>query len=74
MQLGEQTQSAANCLPPAEVPSHLAVGDFERNGEIGGRGVEGGNRERVCAYHCVTTVKEKKPVIFENNVRSKAWL
>ena len=74
MQLGEQTQSATNCIPPAEVPSNLAVGDFERNGEIGGRGVEGGKRERVFAYHCVTTAKKKIPVIFENNVRSKAWL
>ena len=27
-------QSAANCIPPAEVALNLAVGDFERNGEI----------------------------------------
>ena len=58
MQLGEQAQSAANCIPPAEVALHLAVGAFERNGKIGGRGVEGGKRERVFAYHCVKTVKK----------------
>ena len=40
VQFGEHTQSAANCIPPAEVALNLAVGDFERNGEIGGLGVE----------------------------------
>ena len=40
MQFGEHTQSAANCIPPAEVALNLAVGDFERNGEMGpGEGV-----------------------------------
>ena len=33
MQLGEHTQSAANCIPPAEVALNLEFGDFERNGE-----------------------------------------
>ena len=47
MQFVEHTQSAANCIPPAEVALNLAVGDFERNGEIGGRGVEGGTREYI---------------------------
>ena len=35
VQLGEHTQSAANCIPPAEVALNFAVGDFQRNGEIG---------------------------------------
>ena len=59
MQFGEHTQRAANyCTPLAEVALNLAVGDFERNGEIGGRDVEGGKRERVFEYHCVKTVKK----------------
>ena len=60
MQFGEHTQSAANCIPPAEVALNLAVGDFERNGEMGPGegGVERGKRERVFDYHCVETVKK----------------
>ena len=34
VQFGEHTQSAANCIPPAEVGLNLAFGDFERNGYI----------------------------------------
>ena len=43
MQFGEHTQSAANCIHPAEVALHFAFGDFERNGDIAlgrGEGVE----------------------------------
>ena len=58
MQFGEHTQRAANCIPPAEVALNLAVGDFEGNGEIGGRDAEGGKRERVFEYRCVKTVKK----------------
>ena len=71
VQFGEHTQSAANCIPPAEVALNLAVGDFERNGEIGGLGVEQGKRERVFEYDCVKTAKKNINVIFEDNVRSK---
>ena len=39
VQFGKHTQSSANCIPPAELALNLAVGDFERNGEIGGRDV-----------------------------------
>ena len=62
MQLGGgHTQSAANCIPPAEVALNLAVGDFERNGEMGPGegGVERGKRERIFEYHCVKPVNEK---------------
>ena len=41
---GEHTQSEANCIPPDEVALNSAVGDFERNGEIGIRG--GGGVEK----------------------------
>ena len=41
--IGEHTSTAVNCIPPAEVALNLAVGDFERNGDIyghwGGMGV-----------------------------------
>ena len=47
MQFGEHTQSAANCIPPAEVALNLAVGDFERNGEMG-PGEGGGCRARIA--------------------------
>ena len=47
MQLGGNTQSAANCIPPGEVALIFAVGDFDRNGEIGGRVVERGKLERI---------------------------
>ena len=36
VQFGEHTQSAANCIPPAEVALNLEFGDFERNGYIHG--------------------------------------
>ena len=42
MQLGEHTQSAANCIPPAAVALNLAVGDFDRNGVIWALGKGGG--------------------------------
>ena len=32
---------AANCIPPAEVALNLAFGDFEKNGDIYGRGGRG---------------------------------
>ena len=34
--IGEHTSTAVNCIPPAEVALNLAVGDFERNGDIYG--------------------------------------
>ena len=47
MEFGEHTQSAANCIPPAEVELNLAFGDFERNGDINGHwgGVRGSSEE-----------------------------
>ena len=61
VQLGEHTQSAANCIPPAEVALNLAVGDFERNGEIGIGEGGGGVKNKLLN------------VLFENSVRNKAW-
>ena len=58
MLFGEHTQSAANCIPPAEVALNLAVGDFERNVEMDPGGVERGKGERVFDYHCVKTVEK----------------
>ena len=63
-------QSAANCIPPAEVALNLAFGDFERNGDIYGHW--GGVRVRarktrasnLFEYHCVTTVKKKYKTFF----------
>ena len=47
--IGEHTSTAVNCIPPAEVALHLAVGDFERNGYIyghwGGMGVSSEENE-----------------------------
>ena len=47
MQFGGHTQSAANCIPPAKVALNLAVGYFERNGEMAicGEGRGGGSSE-----------------------------
>ena len=45
--LGEHTQS----IPPAEVAFNLAVGDFERNGEMGIGG--GGGVSSEESYHCL---------------------
>ena len=47
MQFGGHTQSAANCIPPAEVALNLAVGYFERNGEMAicGEGRGGSSEE-----------------------------
>ena len=47
--IGEHTSTAVNCIPPAEVALNLAVGDFERNGDIyghwGGMGVSSEENE-----------------------------
>ena len=60
MQLGEHTQSAANCIHPAEVALNLAFGNFEKNGDIyidghwgRGEGVEREERERVTFLNTI---------------------
>ena len=55
MQFGEHTQSAANCIPPAEVALNLAVADFERSGEMG-PGEVGMSSEESESEYLVTIV------------------
>ena len=47
MQLIEPTRGAAKCIHPAEIALNFAVGDFERNGEMGivGEGVSSDESE-----------------------------
>ena len=59
MQFGEHTQSAANCIPPAEVALNLAVGDFKRNGDMGPG--EGGCRARKARAIC--TMKSNSVIV-----------
>ena len=51
MQLGEHSQSTANSIPPAEVALNLAVGEFERNGEIC---IEGVGDEKYETFYLET--------------------
>ena len=58
--IGEHTHRATNCIPPAEVALNLAVGHFERKGEVGpgvGGGVSNEERERVFEYQTVFEVR-----------------
>ena len=49
--IGEHTSTAVNCIPPAEVALNLAVGDFERNGDISSR------KMRVLAHFTIHMVE-----------------
>ena len=65
MQLGEHTQSAANCIYTSS-RSCIEFGSWRLRekrgdghwGETGGGGVERGKQERLFEYHCVKTVKK----------------